>query len=135
MRNKLINFFAILLCVISFAVIGKAQSINRLVFETTFNFIIRDQTFPAGKYTIERLNPADPQVLLLREISGEAKTIFLAHSMISNKTMEESQLIFNHINESYFLTGIWVSGETNGYDILLNKPSPEPIVFKGENND
>ena len=125
MRNKLINFLAILLCVISFAVISKAQSINRLVFETTFDFIIRKQTFPAGKYTVERLNPADPRLLVLREIGGEFKTIFLTHSMISNKTMEESQLIFNHINEGYFLTGIWVGGETNGYDILLDKKAEE----------
>lgn len=125
MRNKLTNFFAIICCVISFAVISKAQSINRLVFETTFDFIIKKQTFPAGKYTIERLNPADPKILVLREISGEFRTIFLTNSMISNKTMEQSQLIFSHINEGYFLTGIWVGGETNGYDILLDKKTEE----------
>lgn len=125
MRNKFINFFAIICCVISFAVIGKAQSINRLVFETTFDFIIREQTFPAGKYTIERLNQADPEVLVLREISGEFKTIFLTNSMISNKTMEESELIFSHVNEGFFLTGIWVGGETNGYVLLLGKKGEE----------
>lgn len=125
MRNKLINFLAILLCVISFAVISKAQSINSLVFETTFDFIIKKQTFPAGKYTVERLNPADPRLLVLREISGELKTIFLTHSMVSGKTMEESQLIFRRINESHFLTGIWVGGEINGYDILLSNKKAE----------
>jgi hypothetical protein len=121
MKNKFIKFLAILLCFFSFAIIGKAQSINRLVFETTFDFIIKEQTFTAGKYTIERLNPTNPQVLLLRQADGEAKTIFLTNSMISNKTMAELQLIFSHLNETYLLTGIWVAGKVCGYDIFSDK--------------
>jgi hypothetical protein len=135
MKNKLINIFAILFCVITFAGTGKAQSINHLKFETSFDFIIREQKFPSGKYTVQRLNPADPGVLILRQTDGKLKTVFLTNTMISGKPMEQSQIIFNHSNENYFLTGIWVLGETSGYDILMDKPAPEPIAFEEENND
>lgn len=120
LKKKLIHTFAILCCLMTFALVGKAQLINRLKFETSFDFNIKNQKFPAGKYTIERLNPVDPRILILRGENGEMSHILFTNPIDREESAATSQIIFKHNDEGYYLTKIWVDGELNGYGVLLN---------------
>lgn len=122
MKKQLTNIFAILFCIFTFAAAGKAQLTNSLKIEIPFDFIVKKRVFPAGKYYVERLDRANPRVLILRENSGKIKLILQPQETLGDKFSEESKLIFSRSNGAYFLTGIWQSGEKNGYRVLSGAP-------------
>jgi hypothetical protein len=125
MRNnlikKIIQTTAILGCLTVFATIGKAQITNRLRFETSFDFNIKNQKFPAGKYTIERLNQFDPQTLVLRAVNGQMSLIMVGLLINEGEFSDNGKIVFEHIKEDYFLSKILPGSYLNGYEIWLNK--------------
>jgi hypothetical protein len=114
MNKQLIKYSAIIGCIVTFAVTGNAKSGIRSEFEIPFDFIIKDQTFPAGKYLIERLNPANSDFLILKKVGGKEKTIFLIQSASTDKLQKQTHLIFSRSSESYVLSEIWTFGEKYG---------------------
>jgi len=91
-------------------------------------FVVKDKTFPAGKYTISQTpNMADASSLIL--LKGEGKSIiFDTHSAKAGKEAQNTRLVFTDIAGTMFLSQIWVAGDARGIEIPQTKNVRELIA-------
>ena len=79
-----------------------------------FDFIVGDNTYPAGSYAVQY---TDPQGVFLIQIGeDESRRIVLWRRTVPAKSIRDNlpKLIFNRYGDQYFLTQIWAGGESNG---------------------
>src|SRR5207302_8538142 len=88
------------------AVSARAQASSPLLANIPFQFVVRDQTLPAGEYGIERLLSGRPDVLLIRGKDGHALTAVMTMAVLAKDWQAESQLILNRYGNQYFLSKI-----------------------------
>jgi len=101
---------------------AKAQSAHSFEVEIPFPFILRDRTFPAGKYLVQRIDPAKPNVLMLKNADARIVRLMLTHRVESESPSAVSTLIFLRRQEKLYLFQIWTGGEKDGNQIpLLNE--------------
>lgn len=51
-------------------------SMPRQAFQIPFDFRVNEEDFPAGKYTIERINPSSPDHFVIRNTNSPVSAIF-----------------------------------------------------------
>lgn len=124
MRNIFIKSFAILGCILSFAAIGNAQSVKKSEFEIPFEFFVKSKVFPAGRYSIERLNSDNPNFLLLKNTNGKEKTIFLLQNSSGTQTKQPFLTFIRH-DEKYFLESIRTNDNGKKHQVLLTVATPK----------
>ena len=84
MRRRIANRLIILVC-LSVILTGaaKAQSAHSFEVEIPFPFILEDRTFPAGKYLVQRIDPAKPNVLMLKNADARITRLMLTQRVQS----------------------------------------------------
>lgn len=98
--------------------IANAQDIN-LKAKVPFDFQVGEQSFTVGEYQLVRINNIGYKAFRIRgENAGMLKVVSPAYA---TRTQEQSLLVFHKYEAtggevSYFLTKIWVAGDTTGYD-------------------
>jgi len=73
-----------------------------------FDFIVGNQTFPSGRYTLDR-GPAQGTVTIRSEDCAHA-AIGLTQSVSSVVTRENGSLVFHRYGDTYFLSEVWNPG-------------------------
>ena len=121
MKKTAIKFLAILVCILPLAAAGKAQSSKNAQFEIPFEFIVKDKVYPAGTYSIERLNPGNPNLLIMKNTDGKDKIVFLTRSF-NKEQSNNARLTFKFVGDSYFLGSVWINKNHNGQLALLPTP-------------
>jgi hypothetical protein len=121
----ILGMSAVFLIGVSFSV--RAQIIDTIDANIPFSFTVNNTTVPAGTYTITRLDSA-PNVMLIRDQEGHAAAIFLAKDAVVTKEPRETELIFNRIGDTYFLSKIFEEGSKTG--VVLPKPRAERDLEK-----
>jgi hypothetical protein len=107
-----------------------AQTIN-LKADVPFNFVVTGGTLPSGEYTLRSIERIDRAVVISG--AGEKPSIFLATPCLSLKAMQASQqakLVFSRYGDQYFLSEIWMAGNTVGHQ--LPKSRREVEIAKNE---
>ena len=79
-----------------------------------FNFAVGNKTFPAGTYDIRTISSGDSKTLRLRSQDNNASVMVNSNAAETLKPASKSKLVFNHYGKRYFLSQIWVKGETHG---------------------
>src|SRR5437763_906398 len=130
MRNlKSIIFVAVL--IIGGITAANAQISQGSVLKLNIpnSFVLNDQTFTAGKYTVERTpSTADsPSLLILRDTKGSG-VIFDTIKSESSEPARSTQLVFDKIDGTYFLSQIWVKGSTASNDIPMSRTQRQMIA-------
>lgn len=95
------------------------------------SFVVRDETFEAGTYTIERTpSTADAPSLLI--IRGEGETmVFDTIISNSNEAAGNTQLVFDTVGGTNYLSGIVVKGQTTKNEIAKTK-TQKRMIANGE---
>lgn len=109
-----------LLVVLSMAVVAvsaRAQASLPLTANIPFEFVVGNQTLPAGEYRIERLLSGRPDVLLIRGKDSHALTAVMTMAVLAKDWQAESKLIFNRYGDHYFLSQIWTQGDNSGREL------------------
>jgi len=106
---------------------ARAQIIDTIDADIPFSFTVNNTTVPAGTYTLTRLDSA-PNVMLIRDRDGHAAAIFLTRDAVMTKEPRETELIFDRIGDTYFLSKIFEEGNKIG--IGLPKPRAERDLEK-----
>ena len=89
--------------------------------------VLRDKTFPAGTYTIAR-TPATTDSASLLIIRGENEAmIFDTIKGESARPAGATQLVFDNVDGTSYLTGIVVRGETAKNEILKTKRQKQAL--------
>lgn len=85
-------------------------------------FTLRDQTFEAGIYTIERTPSTidSPSLLVIR---GENNTAMVFDTILarSNNSATATRLVFDTVGDTKFLTGIVVKGQSGMNEVAKTK--------------
>ncbi len=79
-----------------------------------FDFIVGNNTYPAGSYAVQYI---DPQGVFLIQIGEDgSRLIVLWRNTVPAKSIHDNlpKLVFNRYGDQYFLTQVWAGGESNG---------------------
>jgi hypothetical protein len=102
---------------------GCAQSGSQIVkVKIPFNFNIGAQRFLAGQYD---LKPLLQHTVMLRNQQGRGLTNMTTISVRSMEPPNSTALIFRRYGEHYFLSQIWVAGDTVGREIPKSRSEIE----------
>ena len=95
-----------------------AQEIQPLMKASIpFGFIVGNQSFPAGNYTILSLQPQ--HVVVLQSTNGAHVTFVATHAKYVVEPSTYSKLVFQHSGSAYFLSQIWAQGDTSGRELSV----------------
>ncbi len=90
-------------------------------FNVPTSFVVRDETRPAGNYTIERTPSTidSPSLLVLRG-SGEA-IVFDTILSDARTVAGETELVFNNVGGVNYLSAIMVKGSMGRNEVVKSK--------------
>ena len=92
------------------------------------SFVVGGTTFAAGQYTIERTPSIidSPSILIIR---GNGKGIvFDTIASRSSKPASSTQLVFDNVGGTLFLSQIWVKGATTANEIPMTRNERQMIA-------
>lgn len=96
------------------------QSDRQTIIHIPFNFTVGEKTFPAGKYSFERIRKDSDTVWVIRHKDNVGKALLLTRPVRSSDTVEETRLVFTKYDDLYFLSQIWVPGSNTGREIQIS---------------
>jgi hypothetical protein len=121
--RAVILFFSFVVSVASVS----AQSSHRVKVDVPFQFVLNGQTLTAGKYVIERTDPAKPNIVTLKRADGGVVRVIITQRVEREHPSTESSLIFIRREGKHYLFQVWNVGTMNGSEI--------PSAYKRERSD
>ena len=104
-----------------------AQSTHRLKVDVPFQFILNGQTLAAGKYVIERTDPAKPNIVTLKRADGGIVRVIMTQRVERDNPSTASSLIFIRREGKHYLFQVWNVGAMNGSEV--------PSAYERERSD
>lgn len=98
-----------------------------------FPFYAGNTLFPAGSYKVSRLDPTDPNELIITTGDGKVSALIEVDQSQKPTTAPKAtatELSFDKYGTRYFLSGVTVQGDTNSS--MLQKSRLEMLMSKGE---
>ena len=118
MRNRALRTISALsLLFLLTAASAHAQSANNMVVTVPFDFDVSGRMLPAGEYVVRRATKNTDegwQVWQVLRIDGRAGAKVLTMSIQTGEVSEHSNLVFNRYDDHYFLSQIWMYGNSHG---------------------
>ena len=93
------------------------QSDRQTIIHIPFNFSVGEKSFPSGKYVIERNRNNSDTVWVIRNRETDRSAIVVTRPARANDVVEETRLVFNRYDDSYFLSEFWIVGGQNGHQV------------------
>jgi len=85
-----------------------------------FDFSVGDKTFPAGVYSVTRVNQEKIMLRLSSKDGGESINI-ITNQVQAKEYPKTGKLIFRRYGETYFLSQIWEIDEIQGRQLLKSR--------------
>ena len=111
--RAVVLFFSLITSVASV----NAQSTQRFRVDVPFQFILNGQTLTAGKYVIERTDPAKPNIVTLKRADGGIVRVIITQRVERDNPSTASSLIFIRREGKHYLFQVWNVGAMNGSEI------------------
>src|SRR5262245_8199097 len=118
MRSVIVTS-ALLGATLLFAAPGTARASEILEFTVPFSFLVNNETFPAGQYTIEEGPLGNPSVLLIRGMHTPDAAFVTTHEA-GGQGPKQPALQFERHENQYRLTNVWESPH-EGQTIVVRK--------------
>jgi hypothetical protein len=121
LKKQAIKAFVLLglLSLSAIYIYAKGNTLIRKV-EIPFDFSVRDKTFPAGVYSVSRVNQ-DKTLLLLRSEDGREAINIVTNPVRAKEISGSGKLIFHRYGETYFLSQIWESDDIQGRQLSKSR--------------
>lgn len=123
--KSILTIFATVICLFGFEVAqAQAQESPMLKAYIPFAFTVGNKTLPAGDYEIRRGLSTQPELLLIQGEDHEnwkQEMFFLTNLAQASATPTKTQLVFDHVGDSYFLSKVWMAGENTGREAPITK--------------
>ena len=97
-----------------------AQSAHRFKVDVPFEFVINDQTLPAGSYVVERTDSTRPNILTLKKADSDIVRVVITQRVEKDTPSPASSLIFIRRKEAHYLFQIWTVAAMNGSEIPVS---------------
>ncbi len=126
MSKQIVNRLAMLTLVVGLALASSVVTANGqlsshlVTADIPFDFIVADQTFPAGKYTV-RTSSDNGKVLKIASLDAKSSIVRLSNSVTDSQgTNRNARMVFHRYGQDYFLAEVW-SGENSGRQLIKSK--------------
>jgi hypothetical protein len=117
MKNRMLA--SILLGMLMLGATALAQPSERTIKSNIpFDFVVGNESFPAGRYSIVLIAPV---LLQLRDSEGHILAHVLTHSVESLSKPSSPKLRFDNVNGQPVLTQVWEADDFIGQQILQPK--------------
>lgn len=121
MKKQLLKGFTTLLAIMTLAMVTAVASVNgqsqKSKAKIPFEFVVGDQTMPAGAYTADSMTAAG-DVLRIRAIDSNDTVLRLTTP--ASGSAEHAKLVFHRYGDRYFLAEVWTTNE-DGRALLKSK--------------
>ena len=85
-------------------------------------FVVNNTTLPAGTYTIRVADDAsDLNVLEMQSASGKTAVLFDTEPVNVTRTEKKTELVFDKIGNTYFLSRVFLTGDEGGNQVMKSK--------------
>jgi hypothetical protein len=124
MKKYLISGLAILCLLAGSGVVTTNAQIdgdNTIEADIPYAFVVGDKTLPAGKYTIKLADDTNLNLFVVRSTDGRTAAFFPTQDVQANQTPRQTELVFNKIGDTYFLSQIWLTGSKLGEEVEKSK--------------
>jgi hypothetical protein len=87
------------------------------------SFVVNNTTLPAGSYTVtvSDSESGDLNVLEIRSTHGKTAVFFETEPVNVTRTARHSELVFDKIGDTYFLSRVFMRGDEGGNQLLKSK--------------
>jgi hypothetical protein len=100
------------------AITVHAQSSNRQTANITFSFNVEGKSFPAGLYSVTRLNSqSDKAVLMIKSADGKVSKVVITQPVQAGGPQESAKLVFSRYGDQYFLSQVWTPADNTGLEL------------------
>ena len=132
MRSRILKGMATLMIVVGMMLVAgvataNGQSRNRLVAQVPFEFIVGDKTLASGEYKLSTVTGAGDALLIKNADAGDA-AIRITSPIGHKNTKTYARLVFHRYDNRYFLSQVWMSGESVGRE--LRKSAQERAIAR-----
>src|SRR6266496_25348 len=109
------------------ATVSSAQIPSDLTIQANipYTFVVGDKQLPPGKYMIKVAGFNDLKLMLIRSEESHTAVFFYTENAEANDTPSRSELVFDKIDDTYFLSQIWLQGYRSGNHIMESKMQQE----------
>ena len=112
---------------------AQAQSNNAQTANIPFEFSVGDKTFPAGEYSVARLNPqSDKAALAIKSADGRMSKIVLTMPVQAGRAQEIARLVFSRYDNQYFLAQVWTPADNTGLELPKSRSERSLARHTGE---
>jgi hypothetical protein len=106
-------------CILTTNVSAQSGTVSEI--QIPFDFVVKSQTFSAGKYQIGRLDQGNLDTLILKNAAGKTLSIIQTQRFNSGAQNDQSKLTFHRYGDTYFLDSIRAFGEAYGSRLPMVK--------------
>jgi hypothetical protein len=100
----------------------QAQYADEISAKIPFSFLVGNKTFPAGEYSVTRLNPESATAALaIRSADGHMSKVVLITPVQAARTQERARLVFTRYEDQYFLSQIWTPADNTGFELRKSR--------------
>ena len=82
-----------------------------------FQFVVDNDTMPADQYSIQSVGTPEGMTLLLRGEHSKAVRLINTHGVQTTDSARQTKLLFKRYGSRYFLSGVWVAGNSAGHQL------------------
>lgn len=86
-----------------------------MVIDVPFAFNVGGEALPAGHYVIAAQNDT------IRISNSQASGLFVSTHAATRTASDGSKLVFHRYGDTYFLSAVWVTGNTTGGELFRSR--------------
>jgi len=88
-----------------------------------YAFVVNNTTLPGGTYVITVDDPygSDTSVLEIRSANGKTAVLFDTDPITGPRLAPQTELVFDKIGDTYFLSKVFLKGDGGGNQVLKSK--------------
>jgi len=101
-------------------VASAAQAQTNVKADIPFDFVVGNQSMPAGEYLVASQGFGSPAIWIRSE-DGKATAVTMTNACVSADPSDKTKLVFRHLAGQYFLSQIWTEGNSSGRELLKSK--------------
>jgi len=119
----------IVFCAVVLAAVGVAtgQIVPQVVVaDVPFAFVVAGQQLPAGHYIVTAKDD------FIRISTANKQGFFVPTHAAVRAASEETKLVFHHYGDTYFLSCVWVRGNTTGKELFRSRAERELAARQAE---
>ncbi|MGB6901086.1 MAG: hypothetical protein WBE12_20995, partial [Candidatus Acidiferrum sp.] len=102
-----------------------AQAQENMKVTIPFDFVAGNRSLPAGEYSVNV--SGQTHMLILVDRKDGAPTILGAHDVVAREPQSQSKLIFNRYGDRYFLSQVWMQGNSRGRQLSKSAREKEIV--------